>query len=318
MSQPPFKPKMWNRMNKTNRHLVRQPWARAWLRGYVCDYSLMTSSDGLMLQWRHWAGPLATHQPKQSVTHGSLLLITEIQSRKHTKAQVHFATSSPHVSPESGSVSSGCRRRDKRHILCPLFAYERNLHGIFISWCLKSKAFERRVLQKAISHLCKGDTRARTKCSAAGNSVWGADRLFIDIWTLYKCKALFTNQRLRVHIRIYNSYSMRRYCHSGRRGEIKDRERVRLGDGRSSFIDIDDDDLRQASGIKSSHQSLLRSLQYSKWMLPSLGLTPHKSNAWNKTPQAQKNCLKLLLLSWWKSVSVQRQQKTAGSVLARL
>ncbi len=218
MPQPPFKPKMWNRMNKTNRHLVRRPWARAWLRGYVCDYSLMTSSDGLMLQWRHWAGPLATHQPEQSVTHGSLLLITEIQSRKHTKAQVHFATSSPHVSPESGSVSSGCRRRDKRRFLCPLFAYERNLHGIFISWCLKSKAFERRVLQKAISHLCKGDTRARTKCSAAGNSVWGADRLFIDIWTLHKCKALFTNQRLRVHIRIYNSYSMRRDCHSGMRG----------------------------------------------------------------------------------------------------
>lgn len=118
-------PKMWNRMNKTNRHLVRRPWARAWLRGYVCDYSLMTSSDGLMLQWRHWAGPLATHQPEQSVTHGSLLLITKIPSRKHTKAQVHFATSAPHVSPESGSASSGCRRRDKRRILCTLFAYKK-------------------------------------------------------------------------------------------------------------------------------------------------------------------------------------------------
>lgn len=37
-----------------------------------------------------------------------------------------------------------------------------------------------------------------------------------------------------------------------------------------------------------------------------------------QTPQAQKNCLKFLLLSWWKSVSAQRQQKTAASVLARL
>lgn len=152
------------------------------------------------------------------------------------KAQVHLATSAPHVSPESGSASSGCQRRDKRRILCTLFACERNLYGIFISWCLKSKACERRVLQKAISqHLRKGDTRARTKCSAAGNSVWGADILFIHIWTLHKCKALFTNQRLRVHIRIYNSYSMRRHCHSGG-GGIKDRERVRLGDGRYIYL----------------------------------------------------------------------------------
>lgn len=175
MKQPPFKPYTWDYTNKTNRRSVRRPWARAWLQGYVCDYSLMTSSDGLMLQWWHRAGPLATHQLEQSVTHGSLLPITEIQTRKHTKAQVHLVTSDPRVAPESGRESSGCQRRDKCSILCTLFAYERNLHGIHISWCLKSKAFECRVLQKvrAISqHLCKGEMRARTKWIAAGKSFW--------------------------------------------------------------------------------------------------------------------------------------------------
>lgn len=51
--------------------------------------------------------------------------------------------------------------------------------------------------------------------------------LFIHIWTLHKRQALFTNQRLGIHIRIYNSFSMRRDCHSG--GKIKDRERETRG-----------------------------------------------------------------------------------------
>lgn len=39
--------------------------------------------------------------------------------------------------------------------------------------------------------------------------------LFIYIWTLHKRETLFANQRPRIHIRIYNSYSVRRDSHSG-------------------------------------------------------------------------------------------------------
>ncbi len=228
MPQPPFKPKMWkSHMNKTNRHLVRRPWGSCLTTGVCVRYSLMTSSDGLMLQWRHWAGPLATHQPEQSVTHGSLLLITRYNpenTQRHRcilrplplMSVLRVAVCLPAVGEEISAAFSA-----------PCLLMKGTCMEYLSADAWKSKAFERRVLQKDHITSLQGWYEGRTKCSAAGNSVWGADRLFIDIWTLHKCKALFTNQRLRVHIRIYNSYSMRRYCHSGRRGEIKDRERVR-------------------------------------------------------------------------------------------
>lgn len=232
MKQPLFKPNTWDRTNKTNRRSVRRPWARAWLPGYVCDYSLMTSSDGLMLQWWHRASPLATHQLEQSVTHGSLLPITDTNPKN---TQRHRCISWP---PTLVSVL---------RVKVRLPAVNEEISGAFSAPCLLMKGTCVEYLsadawnQKPLNTECFKKSEPYHSISA--RVIWGQGQnalqperaseeqrgrgrgLFIHIWTLHKRQALFTNQRLGIHIRIYNSFSMRRDCHSG--GKIKDRERER-------------------------------------------------------------------------------------------